>query len=179
MTLFGVPVERVGRSEAARRIHAAGVAFQRGRALEEETERRVDAERRLAAEAKRQREADRGRQEATLAEITARVQAALDAGTEPPPPKVKDILIVTAIHYGVRVFDIEGQRRYRTISRPRQVAMYLARELTKHSLPEIGHRIGHRDHTTILHGASKIERLIAAGDPVADDVNAIRARLVP
>jgi chromosomal replication initiator protein len=61
-----------------------------------------------------------------------------------------------ADHYGLKVTDLKSKRRTESISTPRQVAMYLCRTLTSHSLPEIGKVFGGRDHTTVLHGCRKI-----------------------
>ena len=61
-----------------------------------------------------------------------------------------------AEHYGLKVSDLKSKRRTESISTPRQVAMYLCRTLTSHSLPEIGKIFGGRDHTTVLHGCRKI-----------------------
>ncbi len=67
-------------------------------------------------------------------------------------------------HYNIRLSDLLSPRRARAVARPRQVAMYLAKQLTTRSLPEIGRRFGGRDHTTIMHGVRKIEE-IRPGDP--------------
>ena len=65
---------------------------------------------------------------------------------------VDDIQRKVAEHYNIRLSDMHSPRRARTVARPRQVAMYLAKALTEHSLPEIGRKFGGRDHTTIMHG---------------------------
>ena len=70
-----------------------------------------------------------------------------------------------------------GPKRLRTIARPRQVAMYLCKQLTSRSLPEIGRRFGGRDHTTIMHGIRKIDELIAADAQLADDVQLLKRLL--
>ena len=62
-------------------------------------------------------------------------------------------------HYNLRVSDLVSKRRTRSVARPRQVAMALAKELTEHSLPEIGEAFGGRDHTTVLHACRKIAEL--------------------
>jgi chromosomal replication initiator protein len=67
-----------------------------------------------------------------------------------------------------------GPKRLRTIARPRQVAMYLAKTLTMRSLPEIGRKFGGRDHTTIMHGVRKIEELMATDSQLADDLDMLR-----
>ena len=82
-----------------------------------------------------------------------------------------------AEHYNVRLADLIGPKRLRTIARPRQVAMYLAKSLTTRSLPEIGRRFGGRDHTTIMHGIKKIEELMATDSQLSDDLQLLRRML--
>jgi chromosomal replication initiator protein len=65
----------------------------------------------------------------------------------------------------------------RNIARPRQIAMYLAKQLTPRSLPEIGRRFGGRDHTTIMHGVRKIEELMATDSQMSDDLQMLRRQL--
>ncbi len=76
---------------------------------------------------------------------------------EPKRVRVEDIQRIVARHFNVPRSDLLSNRRTRTIVRPRQVAMYLAKVLTPRSLPEIGRRFGGRDHTTVLHAVRKIE----------------------
>jgi len=95
----------------------------------------------------------------------------------PTYPTIRSIVAATAAHFGVPVIDLMSQRRHKSIVRPRQVAMYFARVITPRSLPDIGRNMGGRDHTTILHAYHKISGLIDAGDPIADDIAAIRAKL--
>jgi chromosomal replication initiator protein len=64
-----------------------------------------------------------------------------------------------AEYYKIRVADLLSKRRSRSIARPRQVAMALARELTNHSLPEIGDAFGGRDHTTVIHACDRVKGL--------------------
>jgi hypothetical protein len=68
---------------------------------------------------------------------------------------VEEIQRKVAEHFNIRLSDMLGPKRTRTIARPRQIAMYLSKEMTSRSLPEIGRRFGGRDHTTILHGVRK------------------------
>jgi chromosomal replication initiator protein len=68
-------------------------------------------------------------------------------------------------------------RRVRAVARPRQIAMYLSRELTKQSFGEIGRRFGCRDHTTVLHACRQIDRLRATLPEVENDIQQITARL--
>ncbi|WP_439134673.1 chromosomal replication initiator protein DnaA [Pseudomaricurvus sp.] len=72
---------------------------------------------------------------------------------------VDNIQRVVAEYYKIKVSDILSKRRSRSVARPRQVAMSLAKELTNHSLPEIGEAFGGRDHTTVLHACRKIKEL--------------------
>jgi chromosomal replication initiator protein len=60
-------------------------------------------------------------------------------------------------YFDIKLSDMRAKKRSRTIAYPRQVAMYLARQLTDYSLPEIGEHFGGRDHTTVLHACEKIE----------------------
>lgn len=76
---------------------------------------------------------------------------------EPKRVRVEDIQRIVARHFNVPRSDLLSNRRTRTIVRPRQVAMYLAKTMTPRSLPEIGRRFGGRDHTTVLHAVRKIE----------------------
>lgn len=90
---------------------------------------------------------------------------------------VEDIQRKVAEHYNMRVSDMHSPRRSRAVARPRQVAMYLAKQLTSRSLPEIGRKFGGRDHTTVLHAVSKIEEL-CQNDPVfREDIDLLRRML--
>jgi hypothetical protein len=94
------------------------------------------------------------------------------------PPTIIEIQVATAKQYGVSRLDILGERRTANVVRPRQVAMYLSRQLTARSLPEIGRRFGMRDHTTVLHGVTKISQLLAADAfGLAVDIEAIKSSL--
>ncbi len=90
---------------------------------------------------------------------------------------IEEIQRKVAEHYNIRLSDMIGPKRMRTIARPRQVAMYLAKQLTPRSLPEIGRRFGGRDHTTIMHGVRKIEELMAIDSQLADDLQLLRRLL--
>ena len=82
-----------------------------------------------------------------------------------------------AKYYNVKIQDLTGSRRTRSIARPRQIAMALAKELTSHSLPEIGESFGGRDHTTVLHAVRKIEELRESDSKISDDYNLLRHTL--
>ncbi|KFI28871.1 chromosomal replication initiator protein DnaA [Paenirhodobacter enshiensis] len=90
---------------------------------------------------------------------------------------IEEIQRKVAEHYNVRLSDMIGPKRLRTIARPRQVAMYLSKQLTTRSLPEIGRRFGGRDHTTIMHGIRKVEELMTADSQLTEDVEMLRRLL--
>lgn len=90
---------------------------------------------------------------------------------------IEEIQRKVADHFNIRLSDMIGPKRVRTIARPRQVAMYLSKHLTPRSLPEIGRRFGGRDHTTIMHGVKKIEELMATDSQLADDLQLLRRLL--
>lgn len=90
---------------------------------------------------------------------------------------VEEIQRKVSDHYNIRFSDLVGPRRVRAIARPRQVAMYLAKQMTTRSLPDIGRRFGGRDHTTIMHGVKKIEELIDQDQQIAEDVELLRSAL--
>ncbi len=81
---------------------------------------------------------------------------------------IEDIQKQVADHYQIRIADMHSARRARAVARPRQVAMYLAKQLTPRSLPEIGRKFGGRDHTTVMHAIRKIDELRAA-DPILNE----------
>jgi chromosomal replication initiator protein len=80
-------------------------------------------------------------------------------------------------HYNIRLSDIIGPKRVRSYARPRQVAMYLCKQLTSRSLPEIGRRFGGRDHTTVMHGVRRIEELRVQDGQIAEDIEMLRRTL--
>ncbi|HZL60369.1 MAG TPA: chromosomal replication initiator protein DnaA [Stellaceae bacterium] len=82
-----------------------------------------------------------------------------------------------AAHYNIRLADMHSARRARVVARPRQVAMYLCKQLTPRSLPEIGRKFGGRDHTTVMHAVRKIEQLKAADRTMAEDIELLRRML--
>jgi chromosomal replication initiator protein len=90
---------------------------------------------------------------------------------------IEEIQRKVAEHYNIRLSDMIGPKRLRNIARPRQVAMYLSKQLTPRSLPEIGRRFGGRDHTTIMHGVRKIEELMTTDSQLADDLQLLRRLL--
>ncbi len=90
---------------------------------------------------------------------------------------VEEIQRKVSDHYNIRLSDLIGPKRVRTFARPRQVAMYLSKQMTTRSLPEIGRRFGGRDHTTVMHGVRKIEELMQQDSQIADDLEMLRRAL--
>jgi len=90
---------------------------------------------------------------------------------------VDEIMRHVSEHYNVRIADLLGPKRTRTIARPRQVAMFLAKKMTQRSLPEIGRRFGGRDHTTVIHAVKKITELQDTDNRIAEDVTILRRAL--
>ncbi len=90
---------------------------------------------------------------------------------------IEEIQRKVAEHYHIRLSDLIGPKRVRNFARPRQVAMYLCKQLTARSLPEIGRRFGGRDHTTVMHGVKRIEELRIKDSQIADDIELLRRAL--
>ena len=86
---------------------------------------------------------------------------------------IENIQRTVAQYFKIRVIDLTSRKRTRSIARPRHIAMALAKELTNHSLPEIGDVFGGRDHTTVLYACRKIEKLRAHDMTTADDYTAL------
>ena len=82
-----------------------------------------------------------------------------------------------AEHYHMRLSDMGSARRARAVARPRQVAMFLAKQLTARSLPEIGKKFGNRDHTTVMHAVTRVTELMATDVNFAEDVDLLRKML--
>ncbi|MEJ6403237.1 chromosomal replication initiator protein DnaA [Yoonia sp. 2307UL14-13] len=90
---------------------------------------------------------------------------------------VEEIQRKVSEHYAIRLSDMIGPKRVRNYARPRQIAMYLAKQMTNRSLPEIGRRFGGRDHTTVMHGVKRIEELKVLDSQIADDLELLRRAL--
>jgi chromosomal replication initiator protein len=90
---------------------------------------------------------------------------------------VEEIQRKVSEHYNIRLSDMIGPKRVRNYARPRQIAMYLAKQMTSRSLPEIGRRFGGRDHTTVMHGVRRIQELMALDSQIADDLELLRRAL--
>ena len=90
---------------------------------------------------------------------------------------IEEIQRKVSEHWNIRLTDMSSARRARAVARPRQVAMYLAKQLTSRSLPEIGRKFGNRDHTTVMHAVSRVTELMNADTAFAEDVELLRRML--
>jgi len=90
---------------------------------------------------------------------------------------IEEIQRRVAEHFNMKLADMQSPRRARQVARPRQVAMYLAKQLTTRSLPEIGRKFGGRDHTTVMHAVKKVEEICAADSAFLEDVELLKRML--
>jgi chromosomal replication initiator protein len=90
---------------------------------------------------------------------------------------IEEIQRKVAEHWNIRLTDMSSARRARAVARPRQVAMYLAKQLTSRSLPEIGRKFGNRDHTTVMHAVARVAELMERDAAFAEDVELLRRML--
>ena len=90
---------------------------------------------------------------------------------------IEEIQKKVSQHYNLRLADMHSARRARNVARPRQVAMFLAKQLTTRSLPEIGSKFGGRDHTTVMHAVKRIEQLRQTDSTLAEDIDLLRGML--
>ncbi|MDE2355367.1 MAG: chromosomal replication initiator protein DnaA [Alphaproteobacteria bacterium] len=112
----------------------------------------------------------------TLDTVQRRLRPHLRGGPE-RRVTVDDIQKASAEHFGLKQADLLSERRNRAVARPRQAAMWLAKQLTTRSLPDIGRRFGGRDHTTVLHAVRRIEALRATDGQLARDLEALMRKL--
>jgi chromosomal replication initiator protein len=113
---------------------------------------------------------DEGLAERVLQQACAEREQAITA------PRIQQTV---AAHFGLKISELRSKRRQQAVVFPRQVAMYLCRELTEASLPEIGRHFGGRDHTTVLHACAKIARLEETDESVARLLWQLRRTLAP
>ncbi|MFD2205085.1 chromosomal replication initiator protein DnaA [Kiloniella antarctica] len=90
---------------------------------------------------------------------------------------IEEIQKKVAEHFNIRVSDMHSSRRARAVARPRQIAMYLSKQLTSRSLPEIGRKFGGRDHTTVMHAVKKVEELKSTDVEFAEDIELLSRML--
>jgi chromosomal replication initiator protein len=107
-------------------------------------------------------------------EVAELAIADLVGAREPRRIRIEEIQKAVARHYNVSKHDLLSARRTRTIVRPRQIAMYLAKTMTPSSFPEIGKRFGGRDPTTVLHAVRKIEDLLSGDQTLAHEIELLK-----
>ena len=90
---------------------------------------------------------------------------------------IEEIQKKVSEHFNIRVSDMYSARRARSVARPRQIAMYLSKQLTSRSLPEIGRKFGGRDHTTVMHAVKKVEELCLVDQDFGEDVELLKRML--
>ena len=90
---------------------------------------------------------------------------------------VDKIQNVVSNYFNIALSEMLSQRRSRSLARPRQIAMYLAKQYTTNSLPDIGRKFSNRDHTTVIHAVKKIHELIEKDNDVKQSVDEIKKRL--
>jgi len=90
---------------------------------------------------------------------------------------IETIIRVSAEHFGQRPSDLMGKRRHKSVSRPRQIAMYLARRMTDKSLVEVGAHFGGRDHSTVIYACEKIARELQVNSRLQEDVDIVCRRI--
>ena len=90
---------------------------------------------------------------------------------------IEEIQKRVAEHFNIRISDMHSARRSRAVARPRQVAMFLAKQLTARSLPEIGRKFGGRDHTTVMHAVKRVDELRQSDSNFAEDVELLKLML--
>jgi len=113
----------------------------------------------------------------TRAAVEKAIQLQL-GGSPVRAPKIDTIKDVTARAYGVTKGDLESSCRKRQFAQPRQYAMYLSRQLTKCSYPQIGRLFGDRDHTTVLFAYRKISGMVARNEVMAEELRQLEQRIL-
>jgi chromosomal replication initiation ATPase DnaA len=118
--------------------------------------------------------------QAEVAQLSAKLQAVKRADETPlvTPSRIKPVMNTVAKHYRVLLRDLASYRRAPELVRARQVAMYVAREITRHSLSKIG-RVLDRDHTTVLHGCRRIAELRGEDPQLDAEIRALIEKLTP
>ena len=91
---------------------------------------------------------------------------------------IETIQNIVAAHFNLNIQEMLSPRRSRLLARPRQIAMYLAKQYTTNSLPDIGRKFSNRDHTTVIHAVKKIEELIKKDNEIKQNIIEIKKRLL-
>jgi len=110
-------------------------------------------------------------------EFVSDVLGAPAGNAQPPPVSIESVQKVVCAHFSVRISDLKGPRRHQGISRPRMIAMYLCRQLTSASFPEIGLRFGGKDHSTVINACKRIESIQTDDRELRATVDTLRRQL--
>lgn len=111
------------------------------------------------------------------ADLAAEALKDIIPSSKPKKLTIADIQQVVAAHYDVKVEELKAKKRTKMIAFPRQIAMYLSREMTENSLPKIGDEFGGRDHTTVLHAHEKISKLLKSDTELQKQIQEIMNKL--
>ena len=85
---------------------------------------------------------------------------------------------MVAQHFNLNIQELLSPRRSRSLARPRQIAMYLAKQYTTNSLPDIGRKFSNRDHTTVIHAVKKIDELIKKDNDIRQNISELKKKLL-
>lgn len=96
---------------------------------------------------------------------------------KPTTLSILEIQSVVSKYYQIALSDLKGKKRVKSIVVPRQIAMYLSRELTSNSLPKIGAEFGGKDHTTVIHAYEKIDHALTKDEELRRDIEEIKNKL--
>ena len=91
---------------------------------------------------------------------------------------VESIQNLVAQHFNLNIQELLSPRRSRSLARPRQIAMYLAKQYTTNSLPDIGRKFSNRDHTTVIHAVKKIDELIKKDNDIRQNISELKKKLL-
>ena len=94
------------------------------------------------------------------------------------PTNIETIQNIVAAHFNLNIQEMLSPRRSRSLARPRQIAMYLAKQHTTNSLPDIGRKFSNRDHTTVIHAVKKIEELVKKDNEIKQNIIEIKKKLL-
>lgn len=111
------------------------------------------------------------------ADLAAEALKDIIPSSKPKMITIADIQRMVGQHFSVKLEDFKAKKRTKSVAFPRQIAMYLSRELTDSSLPKIGEEFGGRDHTTVIHAHEKISKLLQADDQLVKQLKEIESML--
>jgi chromosomal replication initiator protein len=111
------------------------------------------------------------------ADLAAEALKDIIPSSKPRMITIHHIQEIVGRHYNIRLEDFTAKKRTKSVAFPRQIAMYLARELTDNSLPKIGEEFGGRDHTTVLHAHEKISNLMVSDQQLQKSIKEIHDQL--